>query len=140
MKKNLIVLVTFFIGIVNINCAQANEEVMCATGGANFARCAADWETSFQNGNKMEDTATAWNIANFQGFIDGIVSIANGNIWCPKTMIPLDQIYAMTAKYVRENPDKWNAQPSLLVIKPLSKAFPCINNHKKKYTKPDVAG
>ena len=56
--------------------------------------------------------------------------------WCPVTEFFTDQITAITAKFLRENPDKWNVKPINLVTYAVSGAFPCAKKLTKHKNKP----
>lgn len=131
MKLIIAVFTTLFAIIANINCANAGGFVTCTSGTTNFARCAAEWESAFHTGI-IKDTDAAWDVAYYRGYIDGVLISEQGKgIWCTNKMIPMDQIYALTAKDVRENPDKWSYSPRYFVIKALSEAYPCGHTRKK---------
>ncbi len=126
MRKTIVMLLLF----VGSNSALADTLVQCSTGGANLAMCASEWENSVHNGNQLVSTNAAWNVAYFQGFVDGIVVQAAKKKFCFKEVIQTDQLYAIAAKYIRENPEKWNQNPNVLVIDSIARAFPC--DHKSK--------
>src|ERR1700676_2409335 len=107
------------------NSAAKAEVPNCWQSGSEFARCAATWERVFQNGNRLGNLHTAWDVGSFESFVKGVSDMALQNTWCPTAPYGTDTIFAMVAKYLRERPEEWGKTPDALVLAPLALAFPC---------------
>lgn len=107
--------------------AQGVEHLLpCDTSGAHLAQCAAVWQKVFESGSNMSDMRSAWAAAYYQGFVDGVMMTQAKKTWCPPdAFVPLDQIYALTAKYLQEHPEQWGKPPRDLVNSAVGAAFPC---------------
>jgi Protein of unknown function (DUF4236)/Rap1a immunity proteins len=104
------------------NSAAKAEVPNCWQSGSEFARCAATWERVFQNGNRLGNLHTAWDVGSFESFVMGVSGMALQNTWCPTAPYGTDTIFA---KYLREHPEEWGKTPDALVLAPLALAFPC---------------
>lgn len=123
MRKIILMLILAFVSS-NAMADTLNYQP-CDFSGAMFAQCAATWERVFHNANVMANDTDLWQTASFQSFIDGVAFVTLNKKWCAKKLVPLDNIYAIVAKFVRENPEQWDSTPSYLILKPLAKLFPC---------------
>jgi hypothetical protein len=97
----------------------------CTATGNNLAMCAGESETVLANGNRLLDTAQAYDVGLFDGFVWGIGAVGLQRAWCPTAPFTGNQISAITAKYVREHPERWGMRPADLVMAALASAFPC---------------
>jgi len=102
--------------------------VRCNENGVLFAQCAATWERVVIEGKKTEDALTAWATGSFQSFVDGVAAATVDDEWCPNKSYASELLSAVSAKYIREHPQKWGELPIDLVLIPLAEAFPCGNN------------
>lgn len=69
--------------------------------------------------NELED------IGYFKGFVSGVFVSQK---WpCAREAISSEQIYAIVAKYLRENPERWGLQARDLVIEAADRVFGCKN-------------
>lgn len=125
--KRLATLLVAVVGIFNLQGANAQSLgfVQCESNGLLFAQCAATWERVFSNGNKMDDAMTTWAAGSFQSFVSGAASATFQKRWCPTEPFSFDMLSAVSAKFIREHPERWNTQPVELVLAPLAQAFPC---------------
>ena len=132
--------ILFVIGLLICDGTSAQSFQICEASGAALAQCAADWERVFHSGNKMEGESTVWNTASFQSFVGGVSLATIQNKWCPTGQFSLDAIYAISAKFLREHPEQWQARPVDLVLVPLAQTYPCVGDTKKKKIKVDIHG
>lgn len=61
----------------------------------------------------------------FHGYVSGVVDVGNGILFCTGKDVTAGQYDAVVAKYVKNNPGKWDKTASSLVIEALREAFPC---------------
>lgn len=108
--------------------ARGQSLMRCSENGLLFAQCAAAWERVFISGQKTEDALTAWATVSFQGFVDGVASATLDEEWCPNDAYSSEMLSALSAKFIREHPEKWSDPPVDLVLVPLAEAFPCGTN------------
>jgi len=59
----------------------------------------------------------------YMGFVIGVHDATAYNYNTP-SQITVGQIWAVVAKYLKDNPEKWSQPASLLVMEALRKAFP----------------
>jgi len=71
---------------------------------------------------------TAWATGSFQSFVDGVAAATIDDDWCPNKSYASELLSAISAKYIREHPEKWRESPMDLVLMPLVEAFPCGTN------------
>lgn len=87
------------------------------------------WEKAYAVGS-TSDPKEAGAAGYYTGYVDGVVEA----LWKKSVCLPEgsthDQAYAVVAKYLKNNPEKWNMTPYLLVSTSLIEAFPC--NRKTK--------
>ena len=101
----------------------AEPEDICYTG-SRFAECAALWDQNRYV--EISDVRVLMKATYFQGYVDGAFqTLATHGLICPSAGVTHAQAWAVTAKYLHENPDKWNDNPDNLVRLALSNAFPC---------------
>ena len=108
--------------------ARGQSLVRCNENGVLFAQCAATWERVVVGGKKTEDALTAWATGSFQSFVDGVAAATVDDEWCPNKSYASELLSAVSAKYIREHPEKWRESPMDLVLAPLAEAFPCGAN------------
>ena len=61
----------------------------------------------------------------FDGYVAGVVDAGDGLVFCTGSGVTAGQNSAVVAKYINNNPEKWNKNADLLVVDALKKAFPC---------------
>jgi Rap1a immunity proteins len=105
--------------------AHGQSLVRCNENGALLAQCAAIWERVVIDGKKTEDALTAWATGSFQSFVDGVAAATVDDEWCPNDTYASELLSAVSAKYIREHPEKWREPALDLVLVPLAEAFPC---------------
>ena len=59
------------------------------------------------------------------GYVMGVVDVNNGIFFCLPKTVSVGQAVAITAKWLKDNPERWNAQADELVVEALKPAFPC---------------
>jgi hypothetical protein len=111
--------------------ARGQGLLRCNESGILFAQCAATWERVVIGGKKTEDALTAWATGSFQSFVDGVAATTVDDDWCPNKSYSSELLSAVSAKYIREHPEKWSESPMDLVLMPLAEAFPCGTNTEK---------
>lgn len=61
----------------------------------------------------------------FKGYVNGVVDIGDGILFCTPTGVTRGQFTAVAAKYLKEHPEKWNMSADGIVVDALAGAFPC---------------
>ncbi len=65
-----------------------------------------------------------FDVGSYMGYVQGIYDSTSGLVFDPFAEVTVAQVCAVVAKYLKENPEKWNQPAHLLVIEALKKAFP----------------
>lgn len=87
----------------------------------------------FTNGNELQEWLSESEAANesryhtglFRGYVSGVVDTGNDILFCTGSGVTRGQYSAVIAKYIKNNPEKWNKSASSLVIEAMQQAFPC---------------
>ncbi len=64
----------------------------------------------------------------FDGYVSGVFdTLSNNKIICPvgDRFIPREQVLAIAAKYLLNEPEKWNFPATILIEESFKKTFPC---------------
>jgi len=61
----------------------------------------------------------------FSGYVGGVVDVGDGILFCTSSGVTRGQNSAVVAKFLKNNPEKWNQPADSLVIEAMKKAFPC---------------
>lgn len=61
----------------------------------------------------------------FKGYVGGVVDTGDGILFCTTSKVTRGQNSAVVAKYIKNNPEKWNQPAQNLVIEAMKAAFPC---------------
>ncbi|WP_426703282.1 Rap1a/Tai family immunity protein [Rhodanobacter sp. Col0626] len=61
----------------------------------------------------------------FRGYVGGVQDSFNGIAFCVPADVPLSQASAVVRKYLADNPQLWNEQANVLVVRALKQAYPC---------------
>jgi len=61
----------------------------------------------------------------FKGYVGGVVDLGNGILFCTTTGVTRGQFTAVVAKYLKNNPEKWNDSADSIVVDAMKEAFPC---------------
>lgn len=93
--------------------------------GTNFAQCAMSADRVAHNGNKLETSDETWDTGWFDGFVWGVALSGIQKTWCPKTPFSGLQLSAVVVQYMQARPQDWGQQPTALVNRALTGAFPC---------------
>jgi hypothetical protein len=130
LVKKPTTLLILVVGLFALHGSNARGQglVRCNESGLLFAQCAAAWERVFIGGKKTEDALTVWATGSFQSYVDGVASATFEEEWCPKESYSSEVLSAVSAKFIREHPEKWSDPPLDLVLIPLAEAFPCGTN------------
>lgn len=113
----------------------AAEETGLCFGGTGFAQCAALFEQLIA-GHSLS-VSEANQVAWYEGYVTGTAETMNSaGIMCLPSQATQGQGWAVTAKYIRENPGMWHYDRTSLTETALLQAFPCKppaapNNRKK---------
>lgn len=75
-------------------------------------------EDENQNGSRFESGL-------FKGYVGGVVDLGNGVLFCTTTGVTRGQFTAVVAKYLKNNPEKWNRSAYTIVVDAMKEAFPC---------------
>jgi hypothetical protein len=97
-----------------------------------FATSASSW-AGFFNGNKLHGwllekenpNGSAFEFGLFSGYVAGVVDVGDGILFCTGPGVTAGQYNAVVAKYIKNNPEKWNKSADSLVVEALKEAFPC---------------
>lgn len=69
-----------------------------------------------------------YEVGQYIGFVAGVYDAYDLNeIICSGKNVTRGQVYAIVAKYLRNNPERWNEPAFFLVSDALKKAFPCAS-------------
>ena len=88
---------------------------------------------AFTDGNTLRGWSTGSgdagadivNSSVFMGYVRGLVDTGDGVLFCPSDNVTVGQCSAVVAKYLENNPEKWNLAAQTLVIGAMQQAFPC---------------
>ena len=72
---------------------------------------------------KRDPNAVAVDGALYVGYVTGVYDSSESLFGNPGN-VTIPQICSIVAKYLRENPEKWNLSASFLIMEALQKAFP----------------
>ena len=89
--------------------------------GTELARRAA----VFERYNQQSSVTDGIDVANYMGYTMGVADAVSGSLICPPGSTSAQQIGAIVAKYLRNNPEKWHQGRSTLVVDALRPVFPC---------------
>lgn len=85
------------------------------------------WETVSAHDGRTARPEEAVDFGLFAGYVNGVTDA----LWDLSVCVPqgttYDQTYAVVAKYLKGNPEKWHLSPFLLTSTALKEAFPCKN-------------
>jgi len=87
----------------------------------------------FINGNQLQQWskgsgdvgADLVNASLFSGYVSGVVDTGDDVLFCTGNGVTLGQCVMVVAKYLENNPEKWNLAAPALVIGAMQQAFPC---------------
>lgn len=74
---------------------------------------------------KTQQPALGFMAGMYHGYVLGVAYATNGDVWCPPPNTTNGQLKAVVAKYLKENPGKWNESALVLVFIALKQNFPC---------------
>lgn len=88
---------------------------------------------SFTDGNELykwmqayeDKNGSSFNAGLFGGYIAGVVDTGNNYMFCTTPGVSRGQNSAIVAKYLRNNPEKWNMSAASLVVEAMKESFPC---------------
>jgi len=99
-----------------------------------FLAC-SNVDAYFTDGNELqqwlslsEDEATIdsrYHAGLFRGYVSGVVDTGNEVLFCTGNGVTRGQYTAVIAKYIENNPARWNQGASSLAIEAMQQAFPC---------------
>lgn len=61
----------------------------------------------------------------FMGYVGGVVDVGDGVLFCTTSGVTRGQFIAIVAKYLKNNPEKWNMSADSIVFYAMKEAFPC---------------
>jgi hypothetical protein len=61
----------------------------------------------------------------FIGFVYGVAQAYNGALICIPEATQAEQVVAIVAKFIKNNPEKWNKAANYIVLEALSPTFQC---------------
>jgi hypothetical protein len=113
--------------LLTVACGAARADRLrnCYISGIELAQCAATWERVFHNDDRLPEAGTAWQTANFEGFVMAVATLTDKRDWCPTGEIPSNQIFAVVASFLREHPERWGEKPTNLIVASLRRTAPC---------------
>jgi hypothetical protein len=76
----------------------------------------------FERGDTGGDLAAA---RSYMTFVAGVHDTADGIVVCSPVTTTVGQVSAITTKFMRANPERWNSPANVLVLEALATAFPC---------------
>lgn len=78
------------------------------------------WQLEKENPN-----GSKFNSGLFSGYVSGVVDMGDNILFCTSAGVTAGQYGAIVAKYINNNPEKWNINAHYLVVSALEEAFPC---------------
>jgi hypothetical protein len=89
------------------------------------------WEKIQAQDGKTNDPRDASNYGHFAGYINGVAdTLWTSQSVCMPEGTTYDQMYAVVAKYLKANPERWHLSPFLLTSAALKEGFPCKKKNK----------
>ncbi|WP_417766105.1 Rap1a/Tai family immunity protein [Spongiibacter tropicus] len=61
----------------------------------------------------------------YSGYVNGVVDLGDDILFCTTTGVTRGQFTAVVAKYLKNNPEKWNQSAHSIVVDAMEEAFPC---------------
>ncbi len=107
------------------NGVLAQKELDQKYDGPELAASAALWEKSRADGNVIHGVENVRKAEYFIGFVNGTAFATRGRTWCSGEALVVAQIWAISAKFIREHPELWHLNPDSLVELALGEVFPC---------------
>ena len=90
--------------------------------GNDLVKPMREWEAA----NEKSAAADYSSAARFTGYVTGVYdSISSFDLVCGTTQVTTAQVTAIVAKFLKQNPERWNEPAVGLVAEALAKAFPC---------------
>ena len=77
----------------------------------------------YEKANANVPNSDYFKAAYYMGFVTGVCD-ATSHFYDAPANLTKNQLFAIVAKYLKENPEKWSQPGSLLVIEALRKSFP----------------
>lgn len=100
---------------------SASAEFWAGSKLADFMR---QWEKVERRDSNLLDTDYLGS-ARFSSYIVGVHDAFDGTFICTPGTATVGTITAVVAKYLQENPAEWPQSGDRIVLKALTKAFPC---------------
>lgn len=111
--------------VVALFCVAVTSEAQKAPydgSSRQLAEYAAAYERARTSGYKIEPRDVE-DVGYFRGFVDGVFF---SHAWpCAPQSVYTDQVWTVVAKYLRENPDRWNIGAKDLVVEAVSRVWAC---------------
>ena len=87
----------------------------------------------FTDGNELhewlledeKENGSSFQAGLFKGYVGGVVDLGDGILFCTTTGVTRGQFSAVVAKYLKNNPEKWNKSADVIVTDAMKAAFPC---------------
>jgi len=111
-KQKVIILIFLFFLLCNLSYSQRNR-------GIDFVNDMKEYEKS----ERGEECSRLF-LGGYYGYVIGIADAYEGVFFSTPFNSTNKQLFAVVAKYLNENPEKWNEPARDLVINALQKAFP----------------
>ena len=88
---------------------------------------------SFTDGNELyqwlledeKENGSSFKAGLFKGYVVGVVDFADYAFFCTTSGVTRGQLSAVVAKYLKNNPEKWNNSADSIVTDAMKTAFPC---------------
>ena len=90
---------------------------------------------AYEDRNKSKTDVNMLDAGFYIGFVEGIYDAVSNVLFCPNSGIvaqgsaiatmTVQQAPALVGKYLTAHPEEWNQPAASLVVKALSKSFPC---------------
>ena len=96
--------------------ALSAESALAATG-----KELMDWGNSYDQTTMIKP----FEGGAYLGYVSAVADSFRGAGICPADNVTYGQLAAITLKYLRNNPEEWNQDGSVLVYTSLSRVFPC---------------
>jgi len=85
-----------------------------------------EWAQAYERTEAGRESAVDYqSAAMLIGYVAGIADVGNQILFCAPDHSTVGQLVAVTTKYVKEHPEKWDQAGATLVVAALREAFPC---------------
>lgn len=111
----------FLIALISVGAQSAHAGFKTGADLAQMATAFSKTWTHQNTGDAHENVDGSV----FMGYVLGVVDATDGKYECLPSTVTAGQLAAMAAKYIDDHPEEWNAPGPSLIVRSLSRKFPC---------------